>query len=62
MEPSFVRWLLLEYIGMIRPSQQPDPCPVQAPQAQCGNLGKAYDPFGDRLQVIIEDMNRALTA
>ncbi|MGE3109332.1 MAG: type I restriction-modification enzyme R subunit C-terminal domain-containing protein [Phycisphaerales bacterium] len=30
--------------------------------AQRGNLGKAYELFGDRLQVIIADMNRALTA
>lgn len=30
--------------------------------AQRGNLGKAYELFGDRLQVIIADMNKALTA
>ena len=30
--------------------------------AQRGNLGKAYELFGDRLQTIITDMNRALTA
>jgi len=30
--------------------------------AQRGNLGKAYELFGDRLQVIIDDMNQALTA
>lgn len=29
--------------------------------AQRGNLGKAYELFGDRLQVIIADMNKALT-
>lgn len=29
---------------------------------QRGNLGKAYELFGDRLQVIIADMNKALTA
>lgn len=30
--------------------------------AQRGNIGKAYELFGDRLQVIIADMNKALTA
>lgn len=30
--------------------------------AQRGNLGKAYELFGDKLQTIITDMNRALTA
>jgi len=30
--------------------------------AQRGNLGKAHELFGDRLQEIINDMNRALTA
>ncbi|MCC7408475.1 MAG: DEAD/DEAH box helicase family protein [Phycisphaeraceae bacterium] len=30
--------------------------------AQRGNLGKAYELFGDQLEVIITDMNRALTA
>jgi type I restriction enzyme R subunit len=30
--------------------------------AQRGNLGKAYELFGDRLQVIIAEMNRTLTA
>ncbi|MBL0869334.1 MAG: DEAD/DEAH box helicase family protein [Phycisphaerales bacterium] len=30
--------------------------------AQRGNLGKAYELFGDRLEVIIADMNKALTA
>lgn len=30
--------------------------------AQRGNLGKAHELFGDRLQDIINDMNRALTA
>jgi type I restriction enzyme R subunit len=30
--------------------------------AQRGNLGKAYELFGDRLETIITDMNRALTA
>ncbi len=30
--------------------------------AQRGNLGKAYELFGDRLQFIVADMNRALTA
>jgi len=30
--------------------------------AQRGNLGKAYELFGDRFQVIIADMNKALTA
>lgn len=30
--------------------------------AQRGNLGKAYELFGDRLQVIVADMNKALTA
>jgi type I restriction enzyme R subunit len=30
--------------------------------AQRGNLGKAYELFGDRLQTIITEMNRALTA
>lgn len=30
--------------------------------AQRGNLGKAYELFGDRLPVIIADINRALTA
>ncbi|MCR9217284.1 MAG: DEAD/DEAH box helicase family protein [bacterium] len=30
--------------------------------AQRGSLGKAYDLFGDRLQSVIDDMNRALTA
>jgi len=29
---------------------------------QRGNLGRAHDIFGDRLQVIIADMNKALTA
>lgn len=29
--------------------------------AQRGNLGKAYELFGDRLQTIITDMNRSLT-
>lgn len=27
-----------------------------------GNLGKAYELFGDRLQIIIADMNKVLTA
>lgn len=30
--------------------------------AQRGNLGKAYELFGDKLQAIVNDMNRALTA
>ncbi len=30
--------------------------------AQRGNLGKAYELFGDRLETIITDMNRTLTA
>lgn len=30
--------------------------------AQRGSLGKAHDLFGDRLQTIIDEMNRALTA
>lgn len=30
--------------------------------AQRGSLGKAHDLFGDRLPVIVDDMNRALTA
>jgi type I restriction enzyme, R subunit len=30
--------------------------------AQRGNLGKAYELFGNRLETIITDMNRALTA
>ena len=27
-----------------------------------GNLGKAYELFGDQLETIITDMNRVLTA
>lgn len=47
---------------MIRSPQQPESFPDIASSPLRGNLGKAYDLFGERLQVIVVDLNKALTA
>lgn len=48
---------------MIRHKQYPTLTSVTRRfRAQRGNLGKAHELFGERLQPIIAEMNRVLTA